>query len=64
VLYERISRKILNITYTHQTLPYDRLSKGRQLKESCAMAIKFLDEGNLQMLEECLKELREKGIKI
>lgn len=64
ILEERIRLKIRNITVTHQQLPYDRLRKGRRLKELCLLAISYLDEGNEMKMQECLHELRTSGIKI
>ncbi|WP_288370294.1 hypothetical protein [uncultured Algoriphagus sp.] len=64
VLEERIRMKIRRIGLTNQKLPYERLSKGRQLKELCLAAISYLDAGEEIKLQECLRSLREKGIKI
>ncbi len=64
VLEERIRAKILKITLTHRKLPYDRLAKGRNLKECCLFAIEYLDAGNDDKLQDFLLELRKSGIKI
>lgn len=64
ILDERIRMKIRRIMLTHQKLPYERLSAGRQLKETCLSAISYLDQGNELKLQECLRSLREKGVKI
>lgn len=63
-LEERIRMKIRKIMLTHQKLPYERLSAGRQLKETCLLAISYLDQGNQIGLNECLRYIREKGVKI
>jgi hypothetical protein len=63
-LEERIRMQIRKITWTHQKLPYERLSTGRQLKETCLSAISYLEQGNEIKLQECLRSLRERGIKI
>jgi hypothetical protein len=59
VLEERILAKILKITWTHQKLPYDRLAKGKRLKECCLSAIAYLDLGNDEKLQDFLRELRK-----
>lgn len=61
-LEERIRMKIRRIGFTHQKLPYERLAKGRQLKELCLAAITYLDQGNEIKLQECLRGLRDMGI--
>ena len=63
-LEERIRMKIRKIGLTHQKLPYERLAKGRRLKELCLMAIDELDQGNIDKLEAALRELRNAGIVI
>lgn len=45
-LERRINAKIKRICETHQKLPYDRLAAGRDLKETCLLAISYLNEGN------------------
>lgn len=64
LLEARIRAKILKITWTHQKLPYDRLAKGRKLKECCLSAIEYVDAGNDDKLRVILQELRKSGIKI
>ena len=63
-LEERIRMKIRRIGLTHQKLPYERLAKGRRLKELCLMAIDELDQGKSDKLEASLRELRNAGISI
>ena len=63
-LEERIRMKIRRIGLTHQKLPYERLAKGRRLKELCLMAIDELDRGKSDKLEAALRELRNAGIVI
>ena len=63
-LEERIQMKIRRIGLTHQKLPYERLAKGRRLKELCLMAIDELDQGKIDKLEAALRELRNAGIAI
>ncbi|WP_439473852.1 hypothetical protein [Algoriphagus formosus] len=63
-LEERIRMKIRKIGLTNQKLPYERLAKGRQLKELCLAAISYLDDGKEIKLQECLRALREKGLEI
>lgn len=63
-LEERIRMKIRRIGLTNQKLPYERLAKGRQLKELCLAAISYLDKGNEIKLQECLRELKNKKLKI
>jgi hypothetical protein len=63
-LEARIRKKIMRITWTHQKLPYERLAKGRRLKEVCLEPISLLDAGNDGKLQEYLYELRKSGVKI
>jgi len=63
-LEERIRMKIRRIGLTHQKLPYERLAKGRRLKELCLIAIDSLDQGKNDKLEAALRELRSAGISI
>ena len=63
-LEERINRKIRRIGLTHQKLPYERLAKGRRLKELVLLAIGFLEEGRKVDLDLCLRELMKLGIEI
>lgn len=60
----RIQAKILWIMLNFQQLPYERMAAGRSLKNTCLLAISYLDDGNQTGLNECLRYLREKGIKI
>jgi hypothetical protein len=60
----RIEGKIQNIVFTHKKLPFDRLSKGRRLKELVIMALAALYNDDQLKLDEYIRELREKGIKI
>jgi hypothetical protein len=60
----RIEGKIQNIVFTHKKLPFDRLSKGRRLKELVIMALTALYNDDQLKLDEYIRELREKGIKI
>lgn len=62
VLEERIRLKIRKITYTHKQLPYDRLMKGRELKELCLSAIAYIDAGNWPKLYESVSELEKRGL--
>ncbi|MGY6545046.1 hypothetical protein [Arthrospiribacter ruber] len=48
---------------THRKLPFERLSKGRQLKELVTMAINAIDQGNEKQLNEYLNELMNHGLK-
>ncbi|SEG35865.1 hypothetical protein [Algoriphagus boritolerans] len=64
VLEARIRAKILKITWTNQKLPYDRLAKGRRLKELVLLAIRFLDEGRMVDLGLCVRELPNAVIKL
>lgn len=59
----RISTKINHIVMTHRKLPFERLSKGRQLKELVTMAINAIDQGNEKQLNEYLNELMNHGLK-
>ncbi|WP_087940201.1 hypothetical protein [Algoriphagus faecimaris] len=63
-LERRINAKIKMICETHQKLPYDRLAAGRDLKETYMLAISYFDKGNQTGLNEFLRYLREKGIKV
>ena len=63
-LEERIRIKIRRITLENQKLPYERLAKGRRLKELVLLAIQFLDESRMVDLGICIRELRHLGIEI
>lgn len=58
----RIRAKIHHLMLTNQKLPFERMSKGRQLKENCLAAIEYLDQGNDEQLQEFLQELEKSGI--
>lgn len=59
----RISTKITHIAMTHRKLPFERLSKGRQLKELVTMAINAIDQGNEKLLNKYMNELINRGLK-
>lgn len=61
-LEERIRIKIRKITWTHQKLPFDRLAKGRKLREACISAISYLEVGDEENLRAFLSLLTESGI--
>lgn len=63
-LDERIRLKIRKITWTHQKLPYDRLAKGRVLKETVLTAIELLDKGDDRQLAIALDRLEALGIEL
>ncbi len=63
-LEERIRMKIRKITWTHQKLPYDRLAKGRVLKETVLTAIELLDKGDDRQLAIALDRLEALGIEL
>ncbi len=63
-LVERINLKIRKITWTHQKLPYERLTKGRGLKEIALAAITYLDQGVEYKLRNCIHSLEQEGITI
>ncbi|WP_026952186.1 hypothetical protein [Algoriphagus mannitolivorans] len=63
-LEERIRMKIRRITLENQKLPYERLAKGRRLKELVLLAIQFLDEKRMVDLGLCIRELRHLGVEI
>jgi hypothetical protein len=60
----RIETKIRKITLTHQKLPFERLSKGRKLKELVIMTLDALNKGDDLKVNEYIRELREREIKI
>lgn len=60
----RIEEKIRNIVFTNNRLPFERLSKGRRLKELVIVAIDALNKDDQLKLNECIKELKNKGIVI
>lgn len=61
-LVDRINLKIRKITWTHQKLPYERLTKGRSLKERALAAIFYLDQGKEYELRNCIHSLEQEGI--
>jgi hypothetical protein len=63
-LEARIHRKIRDIVCTHRHLPFDRLTKGRLLREHVSQTIKYLDQGNESKLSEYIGELVNRGVKI
>ena len=63
-LEERINDKIRKITWTNQKLPYDRLAKGRMLKETVLLAIDFLDKGENAKLNLVLDRIESLGVKL
>lgn len=60
----RIEAKVRNITLTHQKLPFERLSKGRKLKELVIMALDALAKGDDLKVNEYIRELRKMKIKL
>lgn len=63
-LEERIRLKIRRITYTHQKLPYERLAKGRVIRETVLQAISFIDKGDDYNLTIALDRLEIMGIEL
>lgn len=63
-LEARIQAKIRHICLTNRKLPFERLSKGRQLKETVRQTIKYLDEGNHERVAEYIENLGSRGVKI
>jgi hypothetical protein len=63
-LEERINDKIRKITWTNQKLPYDRLAKGRLIKETVLHAIDCLDKGENTKLNLVLDRIEELGVKL
>lgn len=59
----RISANITHIAMTHRKLPFERLSKGRQLKELVTIAINAFDQGKDEQLNELMIELINRGLK-
>ena len=59
----RISYKITHLVFTHKKLPFERLSKGRQLKEVVIMAINEIDHKNDEKLNKYMVELINRGLK-
>lgn len=59
----RISAKITHIAMTHKKLPFERLSKGRRLKELVTMAINAIDQEKEEELNEYMIELINRGVK-
>ena len=60
----RIEEKIRNIVFSNKRLPFERLSKGRRMKELVIMALASLKNDDQLKLNECIRELRDMGIKI
>lgn len=58
----RIEAKIRHIVFTHRNLPFDRLSKGRKLKELMIMALDALTKGDDLKLNKYIGELVNRGI--
>lgn len=58
----RIRAKIHKIMLTHQKLPFERMAKGRRLKENCLAAISYLDKGNDDQLQQFIQDLERSGI--
>ena len=62
-LKSRISSKITHLVLTHKKLPFERLSKGRQLKELVIMAINEIDHKDGEKLNKYMVELIKQGLK-
>ncbi|GHB44280.1 hypothetical protein [Mongoliitalea lutea] len=60
----RIENKIRTLVFTQKKLPFERLAKGRQLKELVIMAIKAIDDGDQKALNEYIEELKSRSIEI
>ncbi len=56
---ERVKAKIRKIVITHQDLPYDRLSKGREIRDLLTLGIKQIDEGDNHGLTKTIRELKK-----
>lgn len=63
-LEERVRMKIRRITVTHQKLPYERLARGREIKETVLLAIQFLDKGDGYNLDIALDRIESLGISL
>lgn len=63
-LEERVRMKIRKITVTHQKLPYERLARGREIKETVLLAIQFLDKGDGYNLDIALDRIESLGISL
>lgn len=63
-LETRIQAKIRHICLTNRKLPFERLSKGRQLKETVRQTIKYLDEGKYKKVAEYIENLSSRGVQI
>ncbi|WP_143960149.1 hypothetical protein [Litoribacter populi] len=50
--------------YSWQKLPYDRIAKGRGIIANIDIALNYMNDGNEDGVERCLKELRDKGFEI
>ncbi|TVP48898.1 MAG: hypothetical protein EA341_10155 [Mongoliibacter sp.] len=61
---KRIESKIQRIVFTHQKLPFERLSKGRRLKELVIITIKTLDDGGENAVNKYIIELKKTKIQI
>ncbi|WP_143960147.1 hypothetical protein [Litoribacter populi] len=46
------------------SLPYDRIAKGRGIIANIDIALNYMNDGNEDGVERCLKELRDKGFEI
>lgn len=64
LLKVRIEEKIRKIVFTNKRLPFDRLSKGRRLKELVIIALTALKNDDQLKLKESIKELKDNGFKI
>lgn len=64
LLKMRIEGKIRKIVFTQKKLPFERLSKGRRMKELVIMALGALDKGDDLKVNEYIRELKNMGIKI
>ncbi|SIT13426.1 hypothetical protein [Belliella pelovolcani] len=61
-LESRIQAKIIHLCLSNKKLPFERLSKGRQLKDSIRQTIQYLDQGEFEKVELYLKELSSQGL--
>ncbi|MDN3205661.1 hypothetical protein [Algoriphagus sediminis] len=59
---ERVKAKIRRIVITSESIPHERLSKGREIRDLLTLGIKQLDEGDETGLGKTLKELKELGV--
>ena len=59
---ERVKAKIRRIVITSESIPHERLSKGREIRDLLILGIKQLDEGDAVGLDRTVKELEELGV--